>query len=573
MAHDAHLLAAARELLGAGPLEPEHLARRLYGVQGAVGPWLRVLDRLLSGHKEFVRTTDGRWVLRQSPSRSPLLLAGCRTRARGGRLSELAVVSASGDPDSARRWIFDTQPRVPEGPPPVETSETEGYVRFAEIVADVLELLEGRELLVLDEALVRQISAEVERCGFPPLVNQVRVLGGDLWLHEGEKRSLERLRTDLGLAPSVADPLQGELELLQRLNDPDALPPSPARGESCDPTRLRASVSGWPERPGTYVFRDHGGNALYVGSAVNLRRRVLSYFGEQIELTRGLRGLLQRTASVEHFCFGTHLEAVLEEAALITRLRPPYNVQRKVSARPTWLRIGAEAPRNVVQVASAPRGDGALYLGPLPNKAAVDAVATVLARLWGLRRRGGSARGCDESRQRLWAMGALLRESDAFCAELRRRLHSSRGALSAREWSLLSAQVERTERAVLSGELEPVASGAADALVASYDEARSRLYLLVVRQSGPLACSRVDALDARALSRAIEGLLALPWLEDTASLTDRALTARWLHLHRNDGWVSSLEGGVEEITAQFEAAVADRLASGLQAPDMPQEDW
>ncbi|MDP9352438.1 MAG: hypothetical protein M3P51_13005, partial [Chloroflexota bacterium] len=272
-------------------------------------------------------------------------------------------------------------------------------------------------------------------------------------------------------------------------------------------------------------------------------------------------------------CFGTHLEAVLEEAALITRLGPPYNVQRNVSARPTWLRIGAEAPRNVVQVASAPRGDGALYLGPLPNKAAVDAVATVLARLWGLRRRGGSARGCDESRQRLCEMGALMRESDAFCAELRRRLHSSRGALSAREWSLLAANVERTERAVLSGELEPVASGAGHALVASYDEARSRLYLLVVRQLDPLACGRVDALDARAISRAIEGLLALPWLEDTASLTDRALTTRWLHLHRSDGWVASLEGGVEGITAQFEAAVADRLASRLQAPDMPEEDW
>lgn len=574
MVHDAHLLAAARELLSNGPLEPEHLARRLYGAQGAVGPWLRLLDRLLIGHEEFTRTTDGRWGLRPAPSRPPLLLAGRRTRARGGRLSELAVASTAGDADFTRRWRFDTRSRMPDRMPAAEMSETEGYVRFEEVVAEVLESLERHELLVLDEALVRGISAEVERCGFPPLANAVRVLGQDLWLHEGEKRSLERVRTSVGLAPSAADPLQGELELLQRLHDPGAAPPSsPVRGQAGDPSRLRASLSALPERPGVYVFRDHAGNALYVGSAVNLRRRVLSYFGEQIELTRGLRGLLQRAVSVEHRCLGTHLEAVLEEAALITRLSPPYNVQRKVSGRSTWLRIGAEAPMNVIQVASAPRADGALYLGPLPNKAAVDAVAGALAPLWSLRRRGASARSCEESRQRLVELDALLSEPDAFCMELRRRLHSTRGELSPRDWAVLAENVERTERGVLSGELEPVASDSADALIASYDEARSQLHLLVVRQMESLACARVGALDTRALSRAIEELRAVPRVEDAASPTDRALTARWLHLHRDDGWVSSLKDRGEEIVDRLEAAVADRLASRVRPPEAPDEDW
>jgi excinuclease ABC subunit C len=34
-----------------------------------------------------------------------------------------------------------------------------------------------------------------------------------------------------------------------------------------------------PDQPGIYVFRDHAGQALYVGKAKSLKKRVIAYLG------------------------------------------------------------------------------------------------------------------------------------------------------------------------------------------------------------------------------------------------------------------------------------------------------
>lgn len=556
-----------------GPLNGEELARHLYGVQGTIGPWLRLLDRLLLDHEEFIRDQDGCWTLKNEVAKTPLLLAARRTRARGGRLAELALTPADSD-RILWRWRFDTRPRDPGGPLPVPDADADLWTVFQDATEDLVSILESRELLVLDSSLVSLLSSELERCGLSPLTNSVSVLGLDLWRAKGDKQSVEEVRDSLGLTPITADALAGEIELLRALHLRGWGQGSAADGDKAgDISALRASVLDLPESPGVYLLRDSAGDALYVGSASNLRRRILSYFGEQIDLSRGLRGLLPRAAHIDHLCFGTHLEAVLEEATLIASLQPPYNVQRNVSAQAAWLRIGAEYPVNVVQVASSPRNDGALYLGPLPNKAAVNAAAAVLSKLWGLRRRGGSSRRCEVSTQRLDYLRVLLSERDRFCIELRQRLHACRDSLSPRAWFVLSEQVERTERAVLSGELEPQVAASDSALVASYDERTAQLYLVIVRDLQLLACVRVNATDQSAIRGAIAHLLALSIPLESALPTERTLTSRWLHLHRNEPWVRPVDLQTEEIASRIETAVDERHAVMVRSLEPTESEW
>ena len=42
--------------------------------------------------------------------------------------------------------------------------------------------------------------------------------------------------------------------------------------------RLEQQRRDLPDAPGVYVFRDRGGNALYVGKANSIRKRVASHF-------------------------------------------------------------------------------------------------------------------------------------------------------------------------------------------------------------------------------------------------------------------------------------------------------
>ncbi len=42
----------------------------------------------------------------------------------------------------------------------------------------------------------------------------------------------------------------------------------------------QAAVASLPQAPGVYRFRDRHAGVLYIGRAVNLRRRVASYWGD-----------------------------------------------------------------------------------------------------------------------------------------------------------------------------------------------------------------------------------------------------------------------------------------------------
>ena len=80
-----------------------------------------------------------------------------------------------------------------------------------------------------------------------------------------------------------------------------------------------------PAAPGVYVLRDSEGRALYVGKAVNLRRRLRAHFAER--RWRGIKPAMALAADAEWTEVGSDLEALLREAALIAALQPEANVQ------------------------------------------------------------------------------------------------------------------------------------------------------------------------------------------------------------------------------------------------------
>ena len=83
--------------------------------------------------------------------------------------------------------------------------------------------------------------------------------------------------------------------------------------------------AGGAPAPGVYVLRDEAGGALYVGKAVNLRRRLRAHFAER--RWRGVKAALARVATAEWEETGSELEALLREAELIQALGPVVNVQ------------------------------------------------------------------------------------------------------------------------------------------------------------------------------------------------------------------------------------------------------
>jgi hypothetical protein len=85
-----------------------------------------------------------------------------------------------------------------------------------------------------------------------------------------------------------------------------------------------------PVSPGVYILRDADGVALYVGKAVNLRRRLRAQFADR--RWRALHPEMARVDSVECHEVGSEIEALMRESTLIRELQPMANIQTRAPA-------------------------------------------------------------------------------------------------------------------------------------------------------------------------------------------------------------------------------------------------
>ena len=88
---------------------------------------------------------------------------------------------------------------------------------------------------------------------------------------------------------------------------------------------IRTTLKTLPTRPGVYRMQDARDDVLYVGKARALKNRVANY--TQVDrLPNRLRRMVAQTRSMTIVTTNSEAEALLLEAQLIKRYRPPYNV-------------------------------------------------------------------------------------------------------------------------------------------------------------------------------------------------------------------------------------------------------
>jgi DNA polymerase-3 subunit epsilon len=145
--------------------------------------------------------------------------------------------------------------------------------------------------------------------------------------------------------------------------------------------RKRVLAEGLPRRPGIYLFHGPADEVLYVGTAINLRRRVSQYFNGSDKRTR-MKEMVALATRVEHVECAHALEAGVRELRMLSAHAPPYNRRSKFPQRWWWLVLSDEAfPR--FSVVRSPRHDRAV--GPFRSRADAVDTADLLARFTGVR--------------------------------------------------------------------------------------------------------------------------------------------------------------------------------------------
>ena len=139
-----------------------------------------------------------------------------------------------------------------------------------------------------------------------------------------------------------------------------------------------------PLRPGVYRMQDARGDVLYVGKAKALRNRVANY--TQVErLPLRLQRMVSQCRSMTIITTNSEAEALLLEAQLIKRYRPPYNVLlRDDKSFPfILLRDGTSFPRLMKHRGA--RREGGNYYGPFASAGSVNTTINALQKLFLLR--------------------------------------------------------------------------------------------------------------------------------------------------------------------------------------------
>jgi len=147
---------------------------------------------------------------------------------------------------------------------------------------------------------------------------------------------------------------------------------------------IERALATLPFSPGVYRMLDAKGDALYVGKARSLKKRVYAYT-QVHKLPDRLKRMVFETRHLEVITTASEAEALLLEANLIKRLRPRYNIVLRDDKSYPWLVITEDHPYPQITKHRGERRKGASYWGPFASAWAVNQTLTALQRVFLLR--------------------------------------------------------------------------------------------------------------------------------------------------------------------------------------------
>lgn len=149
-------------------------------------------------------------------------------------------------------------------------------------------------------------------------------------------------------------------------------------------SRLKQIVLSLPEKPGVYQYFNKEGTIIYVGKAVNLKRRVSSYFNKNHQHNLKTRILVSQICDLKYVVVESEQDALLLENALIKKHQPKYNILLKDSKTYPWIVIKNEHYPRIFYTRQLIH-DGSQYFGPYTYIPAMKTVLELIHSLYKIR--------------------------------------------------------------------------------------------------------------------------------------------------------------------------------------------
>lgn len=147
---------------------------------------------------------------------------------------------------------------------------------------------------------------------------------------------------------------------------------------------IRNTLDTLGPEPGVYRMLDEGNNVLYVGKARNLRNRVANY--TQLNgLPKRKQRMVAQTRRMVIIVTRSEAEALLLEAQLIKRFRPPYNVLLRDDKSFPYIALDMSTDFPRLSKHRGARKPNVRYFGPFASAGAVNTTLNALQKVFLLR--------------------------------------------------------------------------------------------------------------------------------------------------------------------------------------------
>jgi len=247
-----------------------------------------------------------------------------------------------------------------------------------------------------------------------------------------------------------------------------------------------------PAKPGVYRMINGKGEALYVGKAKNLKKRVSTYTrvaGMHLRLQR----MVMKTHSIEIVTTHTEAEALLLESNLIKKLKPHYNILLRDDKSFPHIMITGDHDFARILKHRGSRSKTHEYFGPFASASAVNLTLTSLQKLFLLR-------SCSDSVFSSRTRPCLLYQIKRCCAPCVERISKKDyDALVRQARDFLKGHSARIQDE-LAKRMEEASRNLDYEMAAQY---RDRIHAMTAIQSRQdINLSKMEATDVVALHRA-----------------------------------------------------------------------
>src|SRR5829696_7399050 len=219
-----------------------------------------------------------------------------------------------------------------------------------------------------------------------------------------------------------------------------------------------------PNAPGVYVFRNRAGDALYVGKANSIRKRVASHFagkgGGRGSGMGGTAELIDRTDSIEFLVTENEPEALLAEQSFIKRYRPRFNIRLRDDKSYPYVGVSLDEEFPRVYFTRERHRPNRAYFGPFSSAKRVRETLDLLGKLFQYRTCEGAEPG---RRSGVPCLDYYIKRCQAPCVgyidkeEYRRNIDQIVGFLSGRYKAIAGDLEDKMEEASEAQDFERAA--------------------------------------------------------------------------------------------------------------------